>query len=100
MPPWSGTPSWSGPASWSCAGLRTTASWSVQAGARTGGVFWVFTIAVFSADGELLEAVYSLGGEGWLLRVWHVQRRELLGSLPSRHELSMHSSPMDAGSLF
>ena len=38
---------------------------------------------VFSPDGELLVAVYSLVGGGNLLRVWHLGRRELIGSLPS-----------------
>ncbi len=38
----------------------------------------------FSPDGELLVAVYLQGGGGQRLRVWHLGRRELLGSRPSR----------------
>ena len=46
---------------------------------------------VFSPDGELLMAVYTQGGGGGLLRIWHLGRRELLGSLPSREGLAFHS---------
>jgi eukaryotic-like serine/threonine-protein kinase len=46
---------------------------------------------VFSPDGELLVAVYDLtGSEGLLLRIWHLGRRELLGSLPCRGGLAFH----------
>jgi WD40 repeat protein/tetratricopeptide (TPR) repeat protein len=45
----------------------------------------------FSPDGELLVAGYDLtGSEGVLLRVWHLGRRELLASLPSRGGLAFH----------
>jgi hypothetical protein len=44
-----------------------------------------------SPDGELLVAVYGLGGGGeLLLRVWHVGRRELLGTLRIRGGLDFH----------
>jgi eukaryotic-like serine/threonine-protein kinase len=44
----------------------------------------------FSPDGELLMAIYGLGGGGELLRVWHLGRRELLGSLSSRAGTVFH----------
>jgi eukaryotic-like serine/threonine-protein kinase len=45
--------------------------------------FW-FGASAFSPDGELLAAIYSLNGSGGkLLRVWHVERRELLATLPT-----------------
>jgi WD40 repeat protein len=45
----------------------------------------------FSPDGELLVAAYNLtGSEGIRLRIWHLGRRELLGSLPSRGGLAFH----------
>ena len=47
--------------------------------------FW-YAATMFSPDGELLVACYvgSGGGGGDLLRVWHLRRRELLGSLQNR----------------
>ena len=46
--------------------------------------FW-HAETLFSPDGELLVAVYvGAGGGSDLLRVWHLGRRELLGSLQSR----------------
>ena len=46
--------------------------------------FW-HACPLFSPDGDLLVAVYvRTGGPGKLLRVWHLGRRELVGSLPSR----------------
>ncbi len=53
---------------------------------RSFGYAW----PAFSRDGELLVAVYSLGGGGNLLQIWHLGRRELLGSLPSRGGLAFH----------
>jgi serine/threonine protein kinase len=45
----------------------------------------------FSPDGDLLVARYGLtGGEGDLLRVWHLGRRQLLGILPSRGGYLFH----------
>ena len=53
--------------------------------------FW-HAWSAFSPDGELLVACYHLtGSEGVLLRIWHLDRRELLGSLPSREGLAFHS---------
>ncbi len=43
----------------------------------------------FSPDGELLMAAYRVGGLD-LLRVWHLGRRELLGSLPSQGGWRFH----------
>ena len=51
--------------------------------------FW-YAWPAFSPDGELLVAGYSQGGGGNLLRIWHLGRRELLGSLPSRSMLAFH----------
>jgi len=44
----------------------------------------------FSPDGALLVAVYTQEGGGWLLRIWHLGRRELLGSLSARGGLAFH----------
>ncbi len=44
----------------------------------------------FSPDGELLVAYYQLGGEGFLLRIWHLGRRELLGSVTSAGGVNFH----------
>jgi serine/threonine protein kinase/WD40 repeat protein/tetratricopeptide (TPR) repeat protein len=45
----------------------------------------------FSPDGELLVARYErTGGQVDLLRIWHLGRRELLGSLSSRGGLEFH----------
>ncbi len=59
--------------------------------------------SVFSPDGELLVAC-GLGGGGELLRVWHLGRRELLGSLSSCTLLQFHPDgrrllfrPMEGG---
>jgi serine/threonine protein kinase/WD40 repeat protein/tetratricopeptide (TPR) repeat protein len=38
----------------------------------------------FSPEGELLVGGYRTAGEGTLLRIWHLERRELIGSLSSR----------------
>ncbi len=46
--------------------------------------------SLFSPDGELLVADCDLGGGGELLRVWHLGRRELLVTLPSRGGLWFH----------
>ena len=51
--------------------------------------FW-YAASTFSPDGELLVADYALGGGGGLLRVWHLGRRELLGSLPYRGRWLFH----------
>ncbi len=52
--------------------------------------FW-WASPAFSPDGELLVARYALkGGRGALLRVWHLSRRELLASLPSRGYAVFH----------
>ena len=52
--------------------------------------FW-HAYPAFSPDGELLVAGYILnGGGGDLLRVWHLGRRELIGSLSSRGGLAFH----------
>jgi serine/threonine protein kinase/WD40 repeat protein/tetratricopeptide (TPR) repeat protein len=52
--------------------------------------FW-WAWSAFSPDGELLVAVYALtGSEGGLLRIWHLGRRELLGSLSSPGGLAFH----------
>ena len=51
--------------------------------------FW-YAWPAFSPDGELLVAGYAQGGGGELLRVWHLGRRELLGSLPSWGGLAFH----------
>jgi WD40 repeat protein/tetratricopeptide (TPR) repeat protein len=51
--------------------------------------FW-HAHSAFSSDGELLVAVYLQGGGSQRLRVWHLGRRELLGSLPSRGGLAFH----------
>ena len=45
---------------------------------------------VFSPDGELLVAAYLLAGGGNLHRVWHLGRRELVGSLPGRTRVLFH----------
>ncbi len=47
--------------------------------------FW-HAYPLFSPDGELLVAGYvrNDAGGGILLRVWHLGRRELIGSLPGR----------------
>jgi WD40 repeat protein/tetratricopeptide (TPR) repeat protein len=43
----------------------------------------------FSPNGELLIAIYPRGGGAdYLLRIWHLGRRELLTSLPSRGRLA------------
>jgi eukaryotic-like serine/threonine-protein kinase len=56
--------------------------------------FW-HAYAVFSPDGELLVAGYVLNdGTGQhLRRVWHLGRRELLASLPSRNIMSFAFHP-------
>ena len=51
--------------------------------------FWCAWPA-FSPDGELLVAGYAQAVGARLLRVWHLGRRELLGSLPSRGGLAFH----------
>ena len=52
--------------------------------------FW-YAHPAFSSDGELLVALYLQGGGGEWLRVWHLGRRELLGSrLSSRGGLAFH----------
>ncbi len=51
--------------------------------------FW-WAWPAFSPDGELLVAGYAQRGGGTLLRVWHLGRRELLGSLPSPGGLAFH----------
>jgi serine/threonine protein kinase/WD40 repeat protein/tetratricopeptide (TPR) repeat protein len=51
--------------------------------------YW-YTSTPFSPDGELLIADYHHDGGGHLLRVWHLERRELLGSLSSRGGLAFH----------
>jgi eukaryotic-like serine/threonine-protein kinase len=48
--------------------------------------FW-YAWPAFSPDGELLVAAY---GGGDLMRVWHLGRRELLGTLPGRTTLAFH----------
>jgi len=46
---------------------------------------FAYRVAIFSPDGELLVAAYHLNrGKDNLLRVWHLGRRELIASLPSR----------------
>ena len=45
--------------------------------------YWYIATS-FSPDGELLIAVYVGVGGGDLMRVWHLGRRELLGSLQNR----------------
>ncbi len=53
--------------------------------------FWHANPA-FSPDGELLVAGYNLTeGGGDLLRVWHLGRRELIGSLTSRGGAGFHA---------
>jgi WD40 repeat protein len=90
MPPWSGTPLSRGPARSSCAGWTTTACWPDYRGPDRND-FW-HTYPAFSPDGELLVAGYVLnGGGGHLLRVWHLGRRELIGSLPSRGRAEFHA---------
>ncbi len=49
-----------------------------------------YSHAFFSPDGELLVADYGVGGGGHLLRIWQLERRELLGSLPSRGRELFH----------
>ncbi len=47
--------------------------------------------ATFSPDGELLVADSHTAQEGDLLRIWHLGRRELLGSLPCRGGPAFHA---------
>ena len=52
--------------------------------------FW-YRGSLFSPDGELLVAGYGPGEGGHdRLRIWHLGRRELLGSLPSRRGWLFH----------
>jgi serine/threonine protein kinase/WD40 repeat protein len=52
--------------------------------------FWIGD-SIFSPDGKLLIAIYPLSGsEGDLIRVWQLDRRELLGSLLKRGGVSFH----------
>jgi len=50
----------------------------------------VFAWSVLSPDGELVVTDYVLGSGGDLIRVRHLGRRELLGSLMSRAGLQLH----------
>ncbi len=53
--------------------------------------FWQ-AYSTFSPNGELLVTGYNLiGGGGNLLRVWHLGRRELIGSLPSQGGARFHA---------
>ncbi len=51
--------------------------------------YW-FAWPAFSPDGELLVAGYGLGDGGNLLQIWHLERRELLASVPSPAGLEFH----------
>jgi len=45
---------------------------------------------VFSPDGELVAAVYAQSGGVDRIRIWHLARRELIGSLPCRGRPVFH----------